>query len=95
MEGKTICQATARGKAILTRFSNGLTLNTHNQLYGRWLITTDGEYPDAVSETNHIDCKEMRFASSAHPTGKPSIPITNCIGAASWACCRTSMLWPG
>jgi endonuclease-8 len=47
LQGKTVCQVTARGKAILTRFSNGLTLYTHNQLYGRWLITTGGEYPDS------------------------------------------------
>ena len=26
MQDETICQVTARGKAILTRFSNGLTL---------------------------------------------------------------------
>jgi endonuclease-8 len=47
LQGGTVCQVTARGKAILTRFSNGLTLYTHNQLYGRWLITADGEYPDS------------------------------------------------
>jgi endonuclease-8 len=47
LQGETICQVTAQGKAILTRFSNGLTLYTHNQLYGRWLITAGGEYPDS------------------------------------------------
>jgi len=47
LQGETVCQVTARGKAILTRFSNGLTLYTHNQLYGRWLITAGGEYPDS------------------------------------------------
>jgi len=47
LQGETVCQVTARGKAILTRFSNGMTLYTHNQLYGRWLITADGEYPES------------------------------------------------
>ena len=47
LQGETICEVTARGKAILTRFSNRLTLYTHNQLYGRWLIIADGEYPDS------------------------------------------------
>ena len=47
LQGATVCQVTARGKAILTRFSSGLTLYTHNQLYGRWLITADSEYPDS------------------------------------------------
>jgi endonuclease-8 len=31
----------------LIGFSNGLTLYTHNQLYGRWLIITGSEYPDS------------------------------------------------
>jgi endonuclease-8 len=44
---ETVCQVTARGKAILTFFINGLTLYTHNQLYERWLIITGGEYPDS------------------------------------------------
>jgi endonuclease-8 len=47
LQGETVCRVTPRGKAILTRFSNDLTLYTHNQLYGRWLITADGEYPDS------------------------------------------------
>jgi endonuclease-8 len=47
LQGETVCQVTARGKAILTRFSNGLTIYTHNQLYGRWRIIADGEYPDS------------------------------------------------
>ena len=36
------CSVTAidtRGKAMLTRFDNGLTLYSHNQLYGRWFTT--------------------------------------------------------
>ena len=49
LQGETVCQITAQGKAILTRFSNGLTLYTHNQLYGRWLIT-GGEYPDSTRQ---------------------------------------------
>ena len=47
LQGQTVRQVTPRGKAILTCFSNGLTLYTHNQLYGRWLITADGEHPDS------------------------------------------------
>lgn len=35
-----------RGKAILTRFSNGLTIYSHNQLYGKWEIAPSGERPD-------------------------------------------------
>lgn len=35
-----------RGKALLTRFDNGLTLYSHNQLYGVWQVTTPGERPE-------------------------------------------------
>jgi len=34
------------GKAMLTRFNNGLTLYSHNQLYGRWYIQESHQYPD-------------------------------------------------
>ena len=35
-----------RGKAMLTRFDNGLTLYSHNQLYGRWFTAERGDLPD-------------------------------------------------
>jgi len=34
-----------RGKALLTHFSNGLTLYSHNQLYGVWRVVKVGEQP--------------------------------------------------
>ncbi|MFH5834139.1 endonuclease VIII [Halalkalibaculum sp. DA384] len=36
----------ARGKAILTRFEDGLNIYSHNQLYGKWKIVKRGEIPD-------------------------------------------------
>lgn len=33
------------GKAMLTRFDNGLSLYSHNQLYGRWYTTRRGALP--------------------------------------------------
>ncbi len=44
----TGCQVTAidtRGKAMLTRFANGLTLYSHNQLYGKWFTTRRPNLP--------------------------------------------------
>ncbi|MFY8123169.1 MAG: DNA-formamidopyrimidine glycosylase family protein, partial [Silanimonas sp.] len=32
--GQRVVSITPRGKALLTRFDHGLTLYTHNQLYG-------------------------------------------------------------
>lgn len=34
-----------RGKALLTHFDNGLTLYSHNQLYGRWVVRPPGGEP--------------------------------------------------
>lgn len=34
--GRTVTAVETRGKAMLTRFDNGLTIYSHNQLYGRW-----------------------------------------------------------
>lgn len=36
LTGRTVTAVETRGKAILTRFNDGVTLYSHNQLYGRW-----------------------------------------------------------
>ena len=38
LSGQRVTAVDTRGKAILTRFENGLTLYSHNQLYGRWYV---------------------------------------------------------
>ena len=38
LSGQTVTAVDTRGKAMLTRFDNGLTLYSHNQLYGRWYV---------------------------------------------------------
>lgn len=39
LAGHCIEAVTARGKAILTRFDNDRIIYSHNQLYGRWMIS--------------------------------------------------------
>ncbi|MGB5245668.1 MAG: endonuclease VIII, partial [Woeseia sp.] len=46
LRGVSVDIVDTRGKAMLTRFANGLTLYSHNQLYGRWYVTQHGETPD-------------------------------------------------
>lgn len=59
LEGRRIVAITPRGKALLTRFDNQLTLYTHNQLYGVWRVVDAGERPQTrrslrvVLETSH------------------------------------------
>ena len=45
LSGQQIDWVSSRGKALLTRFSNGLTLYSHNQLYGRWYIVRRDQLP--------------------------------------------------
>jgi len=47
LAGARILEVSSRSKAILTRFDNGLTIYSHNQLYGRWLILPAGDYPES------------------------------------------------
>ncbi len=47
LTGRNIDWVRPRGKALLTRFDNGLTLYTHNQLYGRWHTMPSGDYPES------------------------------------------------
>ncbi|WP_165812365.1 endonuclease VIII [Klebsiella variicola] len=43
--GQRVTHIDTRGKALLTRFSGGLTLYSHNQLYGVWHVVDAGEQP--------------------------------------------------
>ena len=52
--GSSVTAVDTRGKAMLTRFDSGLTLYSHNQLYGRWMVQRAGELP----RTN----RQLRFA---------------------------------
>ncbi len=45
LRGTTVVDVATFGKAMLTRFSNGLNIYTHNQLYGRWYCGERGERP--------------------------------------------------
>lgn len=46
LEGAVVTAVDTRGKAMLTRFDNGLTLYSHNQLYGRWHTGERGDMPE-------------------------------------------------
>ncbi|MBS6737151.1 MAG: endonuclease VIII [Enterobacteriaceae bacterium] len=48
--GECVERIETRGKALLTHFSNGMTMYSHNQLYGVWRVVEAGE----VTETNRV-----------------------------------------
>ena len=45
LQGRRVTCVESRGKALLTRFDSGLTLYSHNQLYGRWYVEPRGKLP--------------------------------------------------
>ncbi|MBN6043910.1 endonuclease VIII [Citrobacter sp. ku-bf4] len=46
--GQTVTAMETRGKALLTHFSAGLTLYSHNQLYGVWRVVDTGDMPQTT-----------------------------------------------
>ncbi len=46
LRGQRVDSVDTHGKAMLTRFEGGLTLYSHNQLYGRWYVRQNGQDPD-------------------------------------------------
>ncbi|MBS1204234.1 MAG: endonuclease [Proteobacteria bacterium] len=59
--GQRIEQIETRGKAMLTHFSGGLTLYSHNQLYGVWRVVNAGETP----QTNRVLRVKLQTADKA------------------------------
>jgi endonuclease VIII len=45
LQGQRLDAVAPRGKAMLLHFANGLTLYSHNQLYGRWAVHRAGDRP--------------------------------------------------
>ncbi|MGB7489215.1 MAG: endonuclease VIII [Thermoanaerobaculia bacterium] len=43
--GQRVDEVTTRGKGMLTRFEGGLSVYTHNQLYGRWYVMRNDRLP--------------------------------------------------
>ena len=58
LTGERVERLETRGKALLTHFSNGLTLYSHNQLYGVWRIVK----PD--TELNSTRQLRVRLATA-------------------------------
>ncbi|MDY6929294.1 MAG: endonuclease VIII [Pseudomonadota bacterium] len=46
LSGQRVTQVSCRGKAMLLHFDNDLSIYSHNQLYGRWVIVPCDELPE-------------------------------------------------
>ena len=56
--GKKVIKVMTHGKAMMIHFEGGKVLYSHNQLYGKWYVTTVGHSPD----TN----RTLRISLSTH-----------------------------
>jgi endonuclease-8 len=54
LTGRKVVEVATRGKAMLTRFTGGLSVYSHNQLYGRWYVSLTGRMPKTG--------RQLRFA---------------------------------
>ncbi|MDJ0741289.1 MAG: endonuclease VIII [Gammaproteobacteria bacterium] len=45
LHGRSVTAVDTRGKAMLIRFDNRLSIYSHNQLYGRWYVRKANSYP--------------------------------------------------
>ena len=61
-----------RGKAMLTRFSCGLTVYSHNQLYGRWFV---GRAEPPPRTTRSLRFAIVGEAKAAHLYSASSIDV--------------------
>jgi endonuclease VIII len=52
--GQQVTSVQPRGKALLTRFQNQITIYSHNQLYGKWMIRAAHSY--------HTTNRQLRLA---------------------------------
>ena len=59
LRGAKITKVDSHGKAMLTRLDNGLSIYSHNQLYGRWVFCDTDDYPQTKRQLRMaINCQE-------------------------------------
>jgi endonuclease-8 len=62
LSGNIVTAVDTRGKAMLTRFENGLTIYSHNQLYGRWYTVRRPRMPRTNRQLRIELCTETHKA---------------------------------
>ena len=88
LKGQIITAVQPRGKALLTRFENGLNIYSHNQLYGQWMIRKAYHYPETNRQLRlaiHNDQKSALLYSASEievlsDRGVAQHPFLNRIG---------------
>lgn len=94
LRGQHVTSVDTHGKAMITRFSGGMSLYSHNQLYSRWMIRRAGSDP----ETNRSLRVALRTPNRAALLYSASdVDVLNADGLASHPFLRglgPDALWP-
>ncbi len=62
LQSREVTALETRGKALLTHFDNGLSIYSHNQLYGRWYIVKLGNHlPKRIAHLG-LHCTQLPTA---------------------------------
>ncbi|WP_052330796.1 DNA-formamidopyrimidine glycosylase family protein [Rivularia sp. PCC 7116] len=64
LKNHRITKVDTKGKAMLIHFDNQLTIYSHNQLYGKWMVRKAYDYP----KTN----RQLRLAIHNHQKSAPN-----------------------
>ncbi|GAB4454522.1 MAG: endonuclease VIII [Anaerolineae bacterium] len=68
LSGRIVAGVRARGKAMLIGFDNGLTIFSHNQLYGQWVVRDALDFPETNRQLRlaiHTDRKSALLYSAS------------------------------
>jgi endonuclease VIII len=73
--GRRVVAARARGKALLIDFEGGVTIYTHNQLYGKWLLGAANTRPSTARDLR-LAIETKRHAALLYSASDISIVAT-------------------
>ena len=70
LSGRRVVELETRGKALLIHFEHGLSLYSHNQLYGRWFVRSRESYPKTNRSLAILKVNEPVSGDLANEIGK-------------------------
>lgn len=62
LQGEEVTAVKTRGKAMLIQFSNQLSIYSHNQLYGKWMVRRAHDYPQTPRQLRLAIHNEQKSA---------------------------------
>lgn len=76
LEGHAIVAVESRGKAMLIHSAAGITLYSHNQLYGRWYTRRRGSKPPKTTRDLRLEITNRRGTASLYSASEIHVMLT-------------------